>query len=145
MSARIAEIAESHRSASGQRVMLRQPHNAVTITAMSVRRNKRQLAGFASGASPHSWLIVAENLHQQALHLHQDRRGQTIWTEISADGHSASWDATNRAVFLLGGFALENAIKALLVHEFPEWVSNGQLARQLRTHSLTILERMSGL
>ena len=112
---------------------------------MSVTRNRRQLADFASTASPHSWLIVAENLHLQALHLHQDRRGQITWTEISDDGHHASWDATNRAVFLLGGFALENAIKALLVHEFPAWVSNGRLSRELRTHSLTILEGMSGL
>lgn len=111
---------------------------------MNVKRNKGQFADFASNASPHSWLIVAENLHLQAFHLHQDHRGQVILTEISDDGHSASWDATNRAVFLLGGFALENAIKALLVHEFPEWVSNGRLGRQLRTHSLTILERMSG-
>lgn len=47
--------------------------------------------------------------------------------------------------FLLAGFALENLIKAFLVFEHPEWISNGTLARPLRRHSLTELASMSKL
>src|SRR6516162_9077364 len=31
-----------------------------------------------------------------------------------------SWDRVDKSIFLLGGFALENAIKAFLVYENPE-------------------------
>jgi hypothetical protein len=46
---------------------------------------------------------------------------------------------------LLGGFALENAIKAFLVYEYPEWISNGKLSKCLRSHSLTALQGQSAL
>src|SRR5699024_6263222 len=36
-------------------------------------------------------------------------------------------------------FALENCIKSFLVYENPQWISNGQLSRQLKSHSLTAL------
>lgn len=98
---------------------------------------------FAQLANPHSWLLVADNLHTQALHLQHSQRGNAIWTRIESDGWRNSWDATNRAVFLLGGFALENAIKAFLVYENPEWISNGRLARPLRSHSLVGLQEQS--
>lgn len=56
-----------------------------------------------------------------------------------------SWDAANRSMFLLGGFALENCIKAFLVYENPSWISNGRLSRLLKSHSLTALAAKSNL
>ena len=49
----------------------------------------------------------------------------------------------NKSVFLLGGFALESTIKAFLVYENPNWISNGRLSRKLRSHSLTKLQAAS--
>jgi hypothetical protein len=60
-------------------------------------------------------------------------------------GRVLMWDDTNRSVYLLGGFALENAIKAFLVFENPSWISNGKLASSLRSHSLTGLQVKSHL
>lgn len=59
------------------------------------------------------------------------------------NGVVATWDLVDKSVFLLSGFALENAIKSFLVYENPQWISNGRLARQLRSHSLTSLQRQS--
>jgi hypothetical protein len=93
-------------------------------------------------ANPHSWLITADNLHSQAIALHE-RHGRGSIIFMTRDGRRTTWDETNRAVFLLGGFALENALKAFLVYENPEWVSNGRLSRKLRSHSLTDLQRQT--
>jgi len=57
----------------------------------------------------------------------------------------ATWDGINKSVYLLGGFALENAIKSFLVYENPHWISNGSLSRRLRSHSLTSLQKQSAL
>ena len=51
----------------------------------------------------------------------------------------------DKSIFLLGGFALENAIKAFLVYENPDWVSGGRLSRNLKTHSLTKLQAKAKL
>jgi hypothetical protein len=98
---------------------------------------------FAEVASPHSWLRVADNLHQQAVHLYS-RQGLSIssFTDFRS-GVRQSWDDTNRAVFLLGGLALENAIKSFLVYEHPSWISHGKLSQRLKSHSLTSLQKQS--
>lgn len=100
---------------------------------------------FVELASPHSWLRVADNLHGQALHLYsrQDQSATTL--EDFKNSVRKTWDDTNRSVFLLGGFALENAIKAFLVYENPNWISNGKLSRLLKSHSLTSLQKQSSL
>ena len=46
-------------------------------------------------------------------------------------------------MFLLGGFALENAIKAFLIYENPNFVSHGRIAREIKTHDLVKLSRLS--
>lgn len=51
----------------------------------------------------------------------------------------------DKSVFLLGGFALENAIKAFLVYENPQWISEGKLSGKLRSHSLVKLHGLSDL
>lgn len=100
---------------------------------------------FADMANPHSWFMTADNLHQQAIRLYK-HRGQSILTHIDYQRDTTKrWDGTNKSVFLLGGFALENAIKAFLVYENPEWISNGKLSRNLKSHSLTKLQQQSSL
>jgi hypothetical protein len=97
---------------------------------------------FVEMAEPHAWLLTADNLHEQALQLYA-QRGRTKLTKTLDGKHPQTWDGVDRSVFLLGGFALENAIKAFLVYENPEWISNGKLARPLRSHSLLQLRRQS--
>jgi hypothetical protein len=94
---------------------------------------------FVDRAHPHEWLRVADDLHCQAVAIKRMRRGRTM--KQDGDGKLlGQWDIGNRVVFLLAGFALENAIKAFLVYENPGWISNGTLARPLRSHALTSLQ-----
>lgn len=48
-------------------------------------------------------------------------------------------DASSRASFLIAGFALENALKGLLVYDNPDWIKNGRLNKNLESHSLSEL------
>lgn len=96
-------------------------------------------------AHPHSWLLVADNLHAQAIAL-RERVDTGFLTYQKGDGSVLGrWPLTNRATFLLAGFALENAIKGFLVYENPSWVADGKLARKLRSHKLVHLALMSSL
>jgi hypothetical protein len=100
-------------------------------------------ARFVEMANPHAWLLTANDLHEQALHLYGQRgRSMTTWNDYR-DRTSRTWDNIDKSVFLLGGFALENAIKAFLVYENPNWISNGSLSKKLRSHSLTGLQSQS--
>jgi hypothetical protein len=51
----------------------------------------------------------------------------------------------DKPIFLLGGLALENAIKAFLVYENPHWISNGKISSELKSHKLTVLRERSKL
>lgn len=96
---------------------------------------------FADMANPHSWFLVADNLFEQAVQL-QEQVGQGVLNLQSPDGEIiASWPKQNRSVFLLAGFALENAIKAFLVYQNPGYVSNGRLNRALKSHKLVQLSK----
>jgi len=100
---------------------------------------------FVYAACPHSWLLVADDLHHQAITVYK-RRGQSYLGHYDyRKGTPRQVDTTNRTAFLLGGFALENAIKAFLVYEKPTWISNGALARPLRSHHLLDLKSKSTL
>jgi|GEM_PF-700657 len=95
-------------------------------------------------ANPHSWLLMADNLHEQATALYKGRRGSGIMTKTNA--HNFILQQTmgvDKSVFLLGGFALENAIKAFLVYENPNWISGGHLYKSLKSHKLTALQKLS--
>ena len=95
---------------------------------------------FAMSAHPHSWLLVADNLYEQSILLYQ-QSGRSKTTQYNGSGKViAERDSTNRSTFLLAGFALENAIKAFLIYENPGWVSNGNLAKCLKTHRLASLQ-----
>ncbi|KQV64081.1 hypothetical protein [Caulobacter sp. Root343] len=98
---------------------------------------------FLLAANPHAWLLSADDLHREAVSLY-GRRGREQITLTSKAG-AVSRDVVDRPAFLLAGFALENAIKAFLVYENPAWVSNGMLARTLRSHSLRELQSKSRL
>ena len=94
-------------------------------------------------ANPHMWLLTADNLHAQALLLDRSK-GQSMLTRTDfREDTRTSWDGENKSVFLLGGFALENAIKAFLVYENPQWISHGRLSSRLRSHSLVSLQKQS--
>src|SRR5690606_24426514 len=95
-------------------------------------------------AQPHSWFLVADDLHDQAARLRAGRDGGGTTRTNYTSGEQTFWDATNRTIFLLAGFALENALKAFLVYEHPAWISNGMLSRQLRSHALVQLAEQSG-
>jgi hypothetical protein len=99
---------------------------------------------FTEIANPHSWLLAADNLHAQAKNLYREQ-GQRMLTFVSSDGSEISSDLSDKSVYLLAGFALENAIKSFLVYENPHWRSNGKLSKQLRSHSLVSLHRKSEL
>jgi hypothetical protein len=99
---------------------------------------------FVEAANPHSWLLTADNLHEQAVSLYGQRQRSTLTLHRPRE-LSQTWDGTNRATFLLGAFALENAIKAFLVYENPQWISNGSLSRVLRSHRLVELHGKSKL
>lgn len=94
---------------------------------------------FADMANPHSWLLVADNLHEQAVRLHEGGSAGSLDLRGPDREMLASWPVENRAVFLLAGFALENALKAFIVYQNPNLVANGRLGRSLRSHKLTAL------
>ena len=94
-------------------------------------------------ASPPHWLEIAKDLHDQAHALKRARIGETRFTNHK--GVTIVRDRTNRGVFLLAGFALENLLKAYLIFENPAFVANGALAKRIRTHRLSTLRSMSRL
>ena len=99
---------------------------------------------FANMANPHSWLMLADNLFKQAVVLN-NRKGSEFITMTDGQGRRMRWDAVDRSMFLLAGFALENAIKAFLVYENPSWVADGKLDWKLRSHRLVKLKNRSKL
>lgn len=97
-------------------------------------------------ANPHAWLQMADNLHEQAAEMYRRRSRSSILTMRNAKGEVLrEARGVDKSVFLLGGFALENAIKAFLVYENPHWISNGRLSGELKSHKLTVLRGRSKL
>lgn len=94
---------------------------------------------FASAAHPMNWYEVAKLMHQNAHALHNMPQGLVTYS----DGvNSITRPTSNRSVFLLAAFALENLIKAFLIHENPQYIKGGKLSRQLlNAHSLSKLQK----
>ena len=113
--------------------------------AMSSKRlafTPEQCGEFARAADPHQWLLTADSLHRQAVALYQQRgRGQIV--QRTPGQPPVSWDDTNRATFLLAAFALENALKAFLVYEHPGYVADGFLSKEICSHRLVALSKLS--
>jgi hypothetical protein len=98
---------------------------------------------FVDAANPHAWFMSASNLHEQAIYLRKNSGKSILWMTDGSSRVLGSWDMTNKSVYLLSGLVVENLIKAFLVFENPHWISNGHLARNLRTHNLVDLEDRS--
>jgi hypothetical protein len=96
---------------------------------------------FELTASPPHWLEIAKDLNEQAQLLKRSDLGSVQHT--NAQGKTTVRPETNRGVFLLAGFALENLLKSYLIFENPGYVANGVLHKIVRTHSLTKLRRLS--
>jgi hypothetical protein len=110
---------------------------------MKIDENKWFVEEFAN---PHSWVLTAENLHEQANVLYRTRDRSSILTRLDASHRVIRQTrGVDKSIFLLCGFALENAIKAFLIYEHPEWVSNGRLSSRLKSHSLTALQEQASL
>ncbi len=105
---------------------------------------EEQCKEFEDAANPHQWLLSADRLHVQAVELY-DRRGRGMLVRVGVGVPTVSWNETNKATFLLCAFALENAIKAFLVYEHPNWVSDGYLHDEICSHRLVTLSRKSTL
>lgn len=101
-------------------------------------------AEFVNQANPHSWFLVADNLHAQAVAIYR-KSGTTFITNYRPYEEKLVQDISHKSVFLLAGFAIENAIKGFLVYENPNWVADGRLSKHLRSHSLTKLKAKSKL
>jgi len=93
---------------------------------------------FEESAVPHSWFLVADNLHAQAVTI-RNKAGTSIMTHYSNGEELWQIDASSRASFLIAGFAIENALKGLLVYNNPDWIKNGKLDKNLKKHSLSEL------
>lgn len=104
----------------------------------------QQSIEFEEIANPHSWFLVASELHEQAKLL-RDGNSSKITQHDYVGTRDLTWDSSNRTVILLAGFALENIIKAYLVYEFPNFVQGGFLSKKLQTHKLTKLAKESTL
>ena len=100
---------------------------------------------FSQAAHPHSWMLVADNLYEQSIALYRQFPSGTTTQTDGTGTVLGQWPSSSRSTFLLAGFALENAIKAFLVYEHPQWVSNAVLARPLRSHKLVMLSQKSSL
>ena len=93
---------------------------------------------FANSAMPVNWYEVAKLLHENAVQLHTSRQGYVV---RSVNGKAFTRPASNRSVFLLAAFALENLIKAFLIYENPNFIEGGTLSRALRSHRLSTLQK----
>lgn len=96
---------------------------------------------FEFHASPPSWYEVAKLLREQAEILYANQNTMLHFTDHQ--GKTKSRSATNRGVFLLAGFSIENLLKAFIVYEKPNLIANGALGKSLRTHSLSTLWQQS--
>jgi hypothetical protein len=94
---------------------------------------------FAQAAHPLNWYEVAKLMHENASTLHNSPQGYVTYS----DGvNNISRRTSNRSVFLLAAFALENLIKAFLIYENPKYIKGGRLSNHLlNKHSLSKLQK----
>ena len=94
---------------------------------------------FAAAASPLNWYEVAKLMHENAHVLHDSPQGLVIYTE---GDRRTSRRTSNRPVFLLAAFAMENLIKAFLIYENPHYIEGGKLSKRLLNgHGLSQLQQ----
>lgn len=97
------------------------------------------MLAFAGAAHPLNWYEVAKLMHAGAVKLYESEQGH-ISRWHANDGYSTRRE-TNRPVFLLAAFAMENLLKAYLVFENPHYIEGGKLAKALlNRHGLAKLQ-----
>jgi hypothetical protein len=99
---------------------------------------------FEEVANPHSLFLVASELHEQAKLLRDGTTSKISRRNLSGSNNK-TWNSSNRTVIRLARFALENIIKACLIYEHPNYVCNGFLSNNIKTHKLTRLAKNSSL
>lgn len=105
----------------------------------SVVMNLEEHKRFASAAHPLNWYEVARLMHDNAHALHNMPQGVVSY---KSDSGYITTPTSNRSVFLLAAFALENLIKAFLIYENPHYIKDGRLSSHLLNgHSLSKLQR----
>lgn len=93
---------------------------------------------FANAASPLNWYEVAKLMHANAHVLHNAPQDIIMY---STGTRSKTRRTSNRSVFLLAAFAMENLLKAFLIHQHPEYIEGGRLSKELLNgHSLSKLQ-----
>lgn len=93
---------------------------------------------FAKEARPLNWYEIAKLIKENAEVLYNN----TSQGVVSYGSHKKGYitrNISNRSVFLLSAFALENLLKSYLVYENPCYIKDGKLSSQLRSHKLTKL------
>jgi hypothetical protein len=94
---------------------------------------------FARAAAPLNWYEVAKLMHENARTLHVAPQGYVLY---SAGNGFKKRRTTNRSVYLLAAFAMENLLKAFLIHENPKYIEGGRLSKELLNgHGLVKLQQ----
>lgn len=102
--------------------------------------SSREHREFAESAHPLNWYEVANLLYDNACKLQKIPQGRVSYYDGNA---ITSRRTSNRAVYLLAAFALENLIKAFLIYENPHYIEGGKLSNQiLNGHGLAKLQGM---
>ena len=97
-------------------------------------------------SNPHSWLLLADDLYDQAV-LIMEGRGQSHVTRPGEDGTiQLKLDRADRAVILLPGFAIENVPKGMALFCSPEHLKDARLSKAfVAGHNLNKLADASGI
>jgi len=78
-------------------------------------------------------------MHENAHVLHNSPQGSVIYID---DVRRVSRRTSNRPVFLLAAFAMENLLKAFLIYENPNYIEGGKLSKRLLNgHGLSQLQQ----
>lgn len=94
---------------------------------------------FALSASPTEWHSYADELMDSARILLKEVDNSFVASTNFNGGMKPNRPTVSRPYILLSGFALENALKGLIIAQEPVHVNNGILSNQLKTHSLISL------
>jgi hypothetical protein len=94
---------------------------------------------FACAASPLNWYEIALLMHENAYVLHHASQGSSSYLQGK---DLVTHHSSNRPVFLLAAFAMENLVKAYLIYENPQYIEGGRLSKKLLNgHSLSKLQK----
>lgn len=98
-----------------------------------MKYDKNQI--FVMKAAPNNWVDYADELRNSMEYL-WERESWGVKIEYDKiDGYNEK-SLISRTWLLLAGFAIENLIKGLIIAQYPSYISNGKLSRELRTHKI---------